>query len=197
MAEAEPTFAELIDRSSRGDPEAARRLVERYESAVRREVRFSLMDNQLRRMLDETDVCQSVMAQFFVGLWAGRFEIDSPERLIAIMKTMVRHKIVDQARYWKAARRDFQRNLSQLDRGDPIELASAEPTPSAIVSDAEMLSEFQRRLSDQERAILELRRQGLDWSEVAGRLGGESPEALRKRFARALDRVGRELGLEG
>jgi len=42
---AEPTFAELIDRSRRGDPEAARCLVERYESAVRREVRFSLMNN--------------------------------------------------------------------------------------------------------------------------------------------------------
>ena len=148
-------------------------------------------------MLDQSDVCQSVMAQFFVGLWAGRFEIDGPEQLIAIMKTMVRHKIVDQARFWTAGRRDFQRNLSQLDEGEPIDFASAGPAPSTIVANADMLAEFQRRLSDQERAILALRRQGLDWSEVAERLGGEGPEALRKRFARALDRVGRELGLEG
>jgi DNA-directed RNA polymerase specialized sigma24 family protein len=192
----EPSFAELIRRSRRGDPEAARWLVERYESAVRREVRFSLKDNSLRRVLDEADVCQSVMAQFFVGLWAGRFEVSGPEQLIALLKTMVRNKVVDRARYWNAGRRDFGRNVAALDPGNPIELASAEPTPSVVVSNAELLAEFQRRLSEQERAILSLRQQGLDWSAVSERLGGENAEVLRKRLAKGLDRVGRELGLE-
>jgi DNA-directed RNA polymerase specialized sigma24 family protein len=192
----EPNFAELIRRSRRGDSEAARWLVERYESAVRREVRFSLMDNPLRRVVDEADLCQSVMAQFFVGLWAGQFEVSGPEQLIALLKTMVRNKVVDRARYWNAGRRDFGRNVAALDPGNPIELASAEPTPSVVVSNAELLAEFQRRLSEQERAILALRQQGLDWSAVAERLGGENAEVLRKRLAKGLDRVGRELGLE-
>src|SRR5262249_53969376 len=96
----EPSFAELVDQARGGDPHAARLLIERYESAIRRQVRFALRDNRLRRRLGETDVCQSVLGQFFVGLWAGRFEFDGPEQLVALLKEMVRNKIIDQARYW-------------------------------------------------------------------------------------------------
>ena len=53
-------------------------LIERYESAIRREVRFTLMDNKLRRVLEETDLCQSVMGQFFHGLGAGRLGSTDP-----------------------------------------------------------------------------------------------------------------------
>jgi hypothetical protein len=34
----------------------------------------------------------------------------------------------------------------------------------------------------------------LSWSEIVGRIGSE-PNAVRKRFERALKRVGRSLGL--
>lgn len=40
-----------------------------------------------------------------------------------------------------------------------------------------------------------MRQQGLEWAAIAAELGG-SPEALRKHFTRALDRVARRLGLE-
>jgi len=42
---------------------------------------------------------------------------------------------------------------------------------------------------------LDLRDQGLDWAAIAAQVGG-SPEALRKRLARAIDLVVAELGLE-
>lgn len=38
-------------------------------------------------------------------------------------------------------------------------------------------------------------RQGLEWSEVATRLGG-SPDGLRKRLARTVDLVVEQLGLD-
>src|SRR4051794_40521738 len=98
-------FAELVDRAGRGEREAALYLIERYESAIRRQVRFSLMDNKLRRVLEETDICQSVMGQFFNGLGAGRFELEGPEQLIGLLKQMVRNKITDEARYWRAGGR--------------------------------------------------------------------------------------------
>ena len=68
-----PGFAELLDRAGRGEREAALWLIQRYESAIRRQVRFTLLDNRLRRVLEETDICQSVMGQLFSGLRAGRF----------------------------------------------------------------------------------------------------------------------------
>ena len=187
-------FAELVLRAGRGEREAAHCLIARYESAIRRQVRFSLMDNKLRRVLEETDVCQSVLGQFVNGLGAGRFVLDEPEQLIGLLKQMVRNKITDQARYWKAGCRDFQRNINPGDTADRVEPMSPELTPSRIVEQSDFLAEFESRLSDWERTIFAFRRQGLNWPEIAARTG-EGPEAIRKRFEQALDRVGRMLDI--
>jgi DNA-directed RNA polymerase specialized sigma24 family protein len=185
-------FAELVSRAGRGEKEAAHWLIERYESAIRRQVRFSLMDNKLRRVLEETDICQSVMGQFFNGLGTGRFVLDGPEQLVGLLKQMVKNKIIDQARYWKAGCRDYQRNIIPSNAADPVEPMSPGPTPSRVVEDNEFLAEFESRLTDWERKVFALRRMGLSWPEIAGHTN-EGPEAIRKRFERALDRVGRTI----
>ena len=59
----------------------------------------------------------------------------------------------------------------------------------------DLLQEVQRRLSAEERRLLELRNQGCDWAAIASELGGSS-EALRRRLSRALDRVAEQLGLD-
>ncbi len=51
-------------------------------------------------------------------------------------------------------------------------------------------------MSEEERQLAEERADGLDWSQIAAKRG-DSPEALRKRLARAIDRISEELGLEG
>jgi hypothetical protein len=38
-------------------------------------------------------------------------------------------------------------------------------------------------------------RQGMSWTDVSGSIDGGGAEATRKRFERALDRIGRDLGL--
>jgi hypothetical protein len=63
------------------------------------------------------------------------------------------------------------------------------------VAGAELLHEFRRRLSADERQLADQRAAGLGWNEIAAERG-ESPEALRKQLARAIDRVSQELGLE-
>jgi len=192
---ADPTFGELVSRARGGDPEATRALVDRYQGAIRREVRFAILDGRLRRLLDETDVLQSVLGRFFLDLGAGRYDFEGPEQMAGLLREMVRAKVADHARYWKAARRDYRRNVEP--GPDPaFAPASADPSPSRQVSDADFLAEFERRLTPQERAILALRRQGAGWPEVAATLEGGA-EALRKRFERALDRVGRELDVRG
>jgi DNA-directed RNA polymerase specialized sigma24 family protein len=191
----ETGFNELVERARQGDAEAGRWFVDQYESAIRRHVRFSLMYNKLKRVLDESDVCQSVFGQFFVGLRDGRFEFDRPEQVIALLREMVKNKLTDRARYWRAERRNFERNACHLDDEQAALPVAAEPTPSRIVAGAELLAEFERRLSDEERLILSLRRRGVSWAEVSDQVCGASPQATRKRYERAMDRVGRELGL--
>jgi hypothetical protein len=58
----------------------------------------------------------------------------------------------------------------------------------------ELLQEARRRLSPEERRLLELRDQGQEWAAIAMAVGGQ-PEALRKQLARALERVAQDLGL--
>jgi hypothetical protein len=63
------------------------------------------------------------------------------------------------------------------------------------VAARDLLQEFRKRLSEEERALADQRARGREWAEIAAERGG-SPEALRKQLARALDRVAQELGLE-
>jgi RNA polymerase sigma-70 factor (ECF subfamily) len=186
-------FRELIALVRGGDDEAARELVRRYEPAIRRAVRIRLRDSRLRRAFDSLDVCQSVLASFFARVALGQYELDTPEQLLRLLTAMARNKLAGAAEREQAQRRDHRR----LDAGDPAdhEVAAADASPSEQVALRDLLVNFRQRLDPEERRVVELRLLGQEWMEIAAQLG-ESPEALRKRHARALDRVARELGLE-
>jgi len=51
-------------------------------------VRIRLTDSRLRRYVDSVDICQSILGRFFVGFFAGKYELRSPEQLIAILLRM-------------------------------------------------------------------------------------------------------------
>src|SRR5438874_1787325 len=68
-------------RRSAGDQPAAD-LVRQYEPTIRRVVRSRRVDARLGAVLDSMDICQSVLASFFVRTAAGQFEFDSPEDLV-------------------------------------------------------------------------------------------------------------------
>ena len=68
-------------------------------------------------------------------------------------------------------------------------------SPSVAVSHKELLCEIRRRLSEDELRISELRAAGHDWADIGAQLGG-TPDALRKKLERAMDRISNELGLD-
>src|SRR5579885_1523725 len=184
-------FADFIRRIRAGDDQAARELVQRYEPVVRREVRLRLRDQRLASRFDWTDVCQSVMASFFARAAAGQFDLDQPDQLLRLLVVMTRHKLSNQARRQRAGRRDYRR----LEPCDPAYLegrSDSAPTPSRLVAGRELLEEYRRRFTDEERLLADLRAEGCDWAEVADRLGG-TPGARRKQLSRALDRVEQQL----
>src|SRR4051794_19998813 len=195
------SFRNLIRRVRDGDEQAATELVKRYEPAIRRAARVRLVDTRLNRLLDSMDICQSVLASFFVRTALGQFELETPEQLLKLLATMTRNKLVNQARGLGAARRDFRRVESTGDAGsgdsssgsDRIErLAGSGPTPSRVLSARELLEQARQRFSPEEFALLERRQQGYGWAEIAAERG-TSPEAVRKRLERAIDRVAQEL----
>jgi RNA polymerase sigma factor (sigma-70 family) len=185
-------FRDLLQRVRSGDEQAATELVKSYEPAIRRAARLRMSDGRLNRVLDSTDICQSVMASFFVRAASGLYDLETPDQLLRLLATMARNKLANQANRHRAARRDQRR----IEGGDAAtDVAGRDPHPSVQVAARELLGEVHRRLTPEERLVLARREQGNDWAQIAEELGG-TPEAIRKRHARAIDRVARQLGLD-
>jgi RNA polymerase sigma factor (sigma-70 family) len=185
-------FRELIHRVRARDQDAAGELVRRYENAIRRVVRIHLRDTRMRRVLDSMDICQSVLASFFVRTALGQYEVDTPEQLLNLLTTITRNKLTNQAHRLRAQRRDIRRDVGNVEAASLIHQVS---DPSEQASAKEILEKVRERLDDQERYLAEQRSLGRSWKELADELGG-TDVALRKKLSRALDRVMAELGLE-
>jgi RNA polymerase sigma-70 factor (ECF subfamily) len=189
----ELSFQALLESVRAGDDAAAAELLRRYEGVLRRIIQVRLLNARLRGRVDASDICQSVMASFFVRVSLGQYELHSAEDLLKLLATMARNKVIDKAR-----RRELD---GDQDRRVPVTelpenaLAGAQGTPSQQVALRELVVEARRRLSPEERRLLDLRQEGLDWAAIAAQVGG-SPEALRKRLSRAVDMVAKQLGLD-
>jgi RNA polymerase sigma factor (sigma-70 family) len=187
------SFVHLIGRLRSGDMAAAEELVRHYEPVVRRAIRVRMVNPALRRAVDSVDICQSVMGSFFVRAALGQYDLSSPEQLAGLLIRLARNKVADAARREQAGQRDYRRRQPE---GSAVErVAAHDDSPSQAVAGAELLEKFRERLSPEERRLAEQRAQGREWDDLAVETG-ESAEALRKRLARAVDRVARELGLE-
>src|SRR3954469_15995745 len=133
----EVDFQDLIRRIRAGDEAAAAELVRTYESAIRRAARVRLADSRLRRLFDSMDICQSVLASFFVRAALGQYELEQPEQLLRLLVDMSRKKLVDRAREHGAARRDYRR--AQGGGPNASEAIAATPSPSQQVAARELL----------------------------------------------------------
>jgi RNA polymerase sigma-70 factor (ECF subfamily) len=189
----QPAFQELMRRVRAGDAAAAEELVRRYEPVLRRMVRVRLVDARLRRLFNTSDICQSVLASFFVRAALGQYDLQKPDDLLKLLATMARNKVIDKARHPEMNRPTDQR-IPVAELPEQAQVAPGD-SPSQQVALQDLVEEARRRLTPDERRIGELRQQGLEWAEIAAQVGG-SPEALRKRFTRAVTLVVEQLGLD-
>ncbi len=134
-----------------------------------------------------------MFGSFFVRVAHGEYELKAPHQLLRLLIAMSRKKLVSRMRREGAARRDYRR-AQPLGPG-AANLRAPEPDPGQRVAGQELLEEVGKRLSAEERLLADQRAEGRDWAQIAAERG-ESPDALRKRFARALRRVTQELGLD-
>lgn len=188
-------FQDLMRRVEAGDPDAATELIRHYEPEIRLEVRVRLrvQDGRVRRLLDSMDITQSVLAGFFAGVAAGQFTPTHPQQLLGLLITMTRNKLLTQVRNQHRQRRDMRR-VQSIDIATH-DVAGNGQTPSQVVSDRELLGEFRKRLSDEERQLADRRGQGQPWPIIAAELGG-TPDGRRKQLERAFARIVRELDLQ-
>jgi RNA polymerase sigma-70 factor (ECF subfamily) len=180
------SFADLIRRVRAGDQGAATEMVRQFEPEIRRVVRLRLTDPRLRRVVDSADICQSVLANFFVRVAAGQFEIETPEQLLKLLAKMARNRLLNYVDRHNAQRRDVGRQVTDAAALDAV--AAEQPTASRIAVGAELLRLVREAMTEDERRLHDMRNENRSWEEIAAVVGG-TPEATRKRYERTMDRV--------
>src|ERR1700676_1985721 len=98
-------FLDLIRRVRANDHTAAAELVKRYAPAVRRVIRLRLRHSRMRRVLDSTDICQGVLASFFIRAASGQYDLERPVQLLRLLVVMARNKLVSESRTYYVRRR--------------------------------------------------------------------------------------------
>jgi RNA polymerase sigma-70 factor (ECF subfamily) len=139
------------------------------------------------------DVCQSVLASFFVRVAAGQYDLEEPGQLLGLLVAMARNKLAWHVRQQHRQRRDSRRRAGNAE--ELLAEHAAGPAPDRLVEGKELLHRVRQALSAEERQLADLRAEGLTWPEVAVRVGGQA-QARRRQLDRALDRVAQQLGLD-
>jgi RNA polymerase sigma-70 factor (ECF subfamily) len=186
-------FTDLLQRVRNGDPEAAAELVKRYESAIRVAVRTRLSDPALRRQFDSMDVCQSVLASFFLRAAAGQYDLKDPAQLVALLTKMAHNKLAMRARREYRLSRDARRNVPQGE--SHLENLASDDRPPQRALERELIDRAFELMDPQVREIATLRAASMEWPEIARQLGGTA-EARRKQFQRAVESIATTLQIE-
>jgi RNA polymerase sigma-70 factor (ECF subfamily) len=178
----EQDFATMLARAREGDREAMTYLVQGYEAQIRRVARHCL-GPALRAALDSMDLVQSVHKSLLLGLRQNKFTLDSPDNLVAVAVTILKRK---------AARKAIRLKREQeILRIRDLLLPRADPQWSA--AQAAELQEILEALTDFDRQLLELYREGRSTVEVAGLLD-KNPNSLRVYRSRLFSKL-RAIGL--
>jgi RNA polymerase sigma factor (sigma-70 family) len=184
MADASETLAALLKRVRQGDETALARLLSEYEPEVRLIAHLRL-GPILRRYLDSMDLVQSVQQCLLSGLRQDRFDVSSPEKLVALATTLVRRKI---ARHWRRLRREHNLRAVDVDLEAVEQALNKRDDPAETVALHDQVQHLLRILNENDRRVVELRLRGYSTIEVARELGLD-PDGLRVRLARLRKRL--------
>ena len=120
------------------------------------------------------------------------YALQTEDDLRKLLTTIANNKFLEFSRHQSAAKRD--RSITESWSGRHDFATSHKDDPAEGIMFSEMQLHLAQRLSPHELELLQLRRAGKDWAEIAEQLQ-EEQTVLRKRYSRALNRVANELGL--
>ena len=164
----------LIDKAKAGDQDAIRSL-QRFENDIRMMVRVRL-PRPLRSQFDSMDFVQDVWQSFF------RIFNHDPERFAQVrdlrgfLAGVARNKVYEEHRRRSLTQKyDLEREeplyIRRGNRDIPRELIASDPTPSQDAQARERLDQLLEGRSPREAEVIELRRQGLTFEEIAAQTG--------------------------
>jgi DNA-directed RNA polymerase specialized sigma24 family protein len=180
-------FQRLMERVGANDEAAIADLVQRFEPEIRIMVRSWLRpwELNLRKVFDSADICQSVLAWFFLKDATKRYDLSSPDDLFKMFRVMVRNRVFYHVRKCKNDKRSSQ----VMD-----ELASSDVSPDQIVAAKELREAIVSRLNAEEADLVQRRLNGATWEDICAVVGG-TPDARRMQLARATKRLATQMSL--
>jgi hypothetical protein len=186
-------FSDLLERVRHGESDAALELVNRYESTIRVAVRIRLTDPRLRRQFDSMDVCQSVLASFFVHAATGAYVLHEPRQLVALLTKMAQNKLNMRAR----AQFRHCRSVGRLSAAtvEETNVACSLPGPLQQAASKELLDRTLAMMTPEIRAIAIRRMHDEPWADIASALGGTA-DGRRKQYVRAVGQIAEGLELD-
>ena len=187
-------FELLLTAARSGDERAMQQIIDQYEPELRIVARNRL-GSALRPHLDTIDLVQSVHRSLMIGLRDARFDIASPQKLVALAVTIVQRKA---AKHWRHLKRQQRLSGHEEINHDLLEtilaLGSGRDDRLAEIDSREILSQWLDKMDDLERKLVELRLEGYSTVEIAEQLQLDA-DVLRVKLSRLRKRL-RERGLE-
>lgn len=185
---ASTNFQLLLESAKNGDEAAMSELVSKYETEVRLVARLRL-GNALRPHLDSLDLVQSVHKSVLLGLRSSRFDISSPEKLVALALTIVRRKV---ARKWRKLKRQqrLSNHFGELQTLPALlaGLNTSDPDPQHEATIVEATAQVLQGLDNTEKQMIQMRLEGYTTAEIARQLGLD-PDVLRVKLSRLRRRL--------
>ena len=195
MTSSDADLRRLIEQARREQPGALDRLLDSYRNYLRLLARTGI-DGALRRKADPSDLVQDALLK--AALRFGQFRGRSDAELAGWLRQILARCLADFLRRYRTGGRRVAREQSLdqlLERssqamGRVLAREGASPSASAERRDlGAVLSDALAQLGEDQREVIVLfHLEGLDWEEVARRMG-RTPGAVRKLWARALKQL--------
>jgi RNA polymerase sigma factor (sigma-70 family) len=170
----EESLSRLISHARAGDKDAVNELLQQFGDEVRRLVRRKL-PRALRPVFDSMDFAQMVWKSVLLGAGSDPGPFANSRHFQGFLAGVVRNKVYQEYRRRTSTKNDIGREeplyVRRGDREVPLEVAATDPTPSQDAQARDRLAQLLKGRSPQEQRMIELRRLGLTFEEIAGRLG--------------------------
>ncbi|MFN0017198.1 MAG: RNA polymerase sigma factor [Pirellulaceae bacterium] len=184
------SFTKLFARVRAGEQDAMTKLHDDYGEQIQRIVGLKMARFGMRHQLESLDICQSVWNTFFVRTALGAVELETPAKLVALLAEMAKNRCLHHKRKANTAKR-----YGQMVNIDDVDAVGPDQTPSQIAIAREMCEKAASLLSNEERQLVEQRKEGRTWEEVAANQQANG-DTLRMHHRRVVERIEKELDLK-
>ena len=187
-------FRRLIEEALEGEPEARNEMIRTLVGYLNLVARQEL-DPKIHAKVGVSDIVQSTLLRVEKNL--DQFEGHSRAKLLSWVRKILRNRIHEAHRhYQQTEKRNVRREVSATDSKTGVVLTDAHPSPqteAVLQEEALALRQAIARLPNDYRTIIMLRNwERLPFEEIGHRMN-RSTDASKKLWARAIQRLQKEL----